>query len=141
MHGSLTRTDLIAIVRDQISQTDGSFRNLSVAAKDDYLIDTLIELGYVSHDQVAAVQPDAEATGEGVLDLMVSRGVLPALAVTQAKAAYFHAELVTLADMRLPDEVVSAIPRHVAKRYRVVPVYRDGGRGCADHQVGQFHHR
>jgi type IV pilus assembly protein PilB len=103
-----------------------------VAAKDDYLIDTLIELGYMSHDQVASVQPDAEATGEGVLDLMVSRGLLPALAVTQAKAAYFHAELVTLADMRLPDDVVSAIPRHVAKRYRVVPVYRhDGAIGVA----------
>ncbi len=34
--------------------------------------------------------------------------------------------------MRLPDEVVAAIPRHVAKRYRVVPVYRhDGAIGVA----------
>jgi type IV pilus assembly protein PilB len=103
-----------------------------VAAKDDYLIDTLIDLGYVTHDQVASVQPDAESSGEGVLDLLVTRKIIPATAVTQAKATYFNAEVVTLADMRLPDEVVAAIPRHVAKRYRVVPVYRhDGAIGVA----------
>jgi len=98
-----------------------------VAAKDDYLIDTLIELGYVTHDQVASVQPDAESSGEGVVDLLVTRNIIPAAAVTQAKATYFHAEVVVLADMRLPDDVVAAIPRHVAKRYRVVPVYRHDG--------------
>ena len=98
-----------------------------MAAKDDYLIDTLIELGYVTHEQVASVQADAEASGEGVIDLLITRNIIPAAAVTQAKATYFHAEVVVLADMRLPDEVVAAIPRHVAKRYRVVPVYRHDG--------------
>ena len=103
-----------------------------MAAKDDYLIDTLIDLGYVTHDQVASVQPDAESSGEGVIDLLVTRKIIPSTAVTQAKATYFNAEVVTLADMRLPDEVVAAIPRHVAKRYRVVPVYRhDGAIGVA----------
>ena len=98
-----------------------------MAAKDDYLIDTLIELGYVTHEQVASVQPDAEASGEGVIDLLITRNIIPAAAVTQAKATYFHAEVVVLADMRLADEVVAAVPRHVAKRYRVVPVYRHDG--------------
>ena len=98
-----------------------------MAAKDDYLIETLIDLGYVTHEQVASVQPDAETTGEGVIDLMVTRNMLPRSAVTQAKATYFHAEVVVLAEMQLPDDVVASIPRHVAKRYRVVPVYRHDG--------------
>jgi len=103
-----------------------------VAAKDDYLLDTLIDLGYVTHDQVASVQPDSETNGEGLIDLLVTRKIIPSSAVTQAKATYFHAELVHLSEMRLPDEVVAAIPRHVAKRYRVVPVYRhDGAIGVA----------
>ena len=103
-----------------------------MAAKDDYLIDTLIDLGYVTHEQVASVQPDAEASGEGVIDLLVTRNIIPRSAVTQAKATYFHAEVVVLADMNLPDDVVAAVPRHVAKRYRVVPVYRhDGAIGIA----------
>jgi len=95
-----------------------------VAAKDDYLLDTLIELGYVTHEQVEAVRPDSEASGEGIIDLLITRHVLPPNAVTQAKATYFHAEVVVLADMNLPDDVVASVPRHVAKRYRVVPVLR-----------------
>ncbi len=103
-------------------QTDE--KKQDVAAKDDYLIDTLIDLGYVTHEQVASVQPDAESSGEGVIDLLVTRKIIPASAVTQAKASYFHAEVVHLADMRIEDDVIAAIPRHVAKRYRVVPVHR-----------------
>jgi type IV pilus assembly protein PilB len=103
-----------------------------VAVKDDYLLDTLIDLGYVTHDQVTPVRADAEASGEGIVDLLVTRKVIPPTAVTQAKATYFNAEVVQLSDLRLPDEVVQAIPRHVAKRYRVVPVYRhDGAIGVA----------
>ncbi|HMJ91323.1 MAG TPA: hypothetical protein VK530_15990, partial [Candidatus Acidoferrum sp.] len=103
-----------------------------MAAKDDYLIDTLIDLGYVTHEQVASVQADAAATGEGVIDLLITRKVIPAMAVTQAKATYFNAEVVTLSETRLADEVLASIPRHVAKRYRVVPVYRhDGAIGVA----------
>lgn len=98
-----------------------------MAAKDDYLLDTLVDLAYVTPEQVASVQPDADATGEGVIDLLVQRKVLPPSAVTQAKANYFNAEVVNLSEMRLPDDVVSAIPRHIAKRYRVVPVYRHDG--------------
>ena len=87
-----------------------------MAAKDDYLIDTLIDLGYVTHQQVASVQPDAEASGEGVIDLLITRNIIPKSAVTQAKATYFHAEVVVLAEMNLPDDVVASVPRHVAKR-------------------------
>jgi general secretion pathway protein E/type IV pilus assembly protein PilB len=101
-----------------------------VAAKDDYLLDTLVELGYVTPDQVASAQADAGATGEGTVDSMVARNVIPAMAVTQAKASFFHSEVVHLNDARLPDDVVAAIPRHVAKRYRVIPVYRH------DHTIG-----
>ncbi len=101
-----------------------------MAAKDDYLIDTLVELGYVTPDQVASAQADAGATGEGTVDSLVARNVIPASAVTQAKASFFHSEVVHLHDARLPDEVVAAIPRHIAKRYRVIPVYRH------DHTIG-----
>jgi type IV pilus assembly protein PilB len=98
-----------------------------VAVKDDYLLDTLVDLAYVTPEQVASAQADAAANGEGAVDLMVSRRVIPANAVTQAKASYFNAEVVQLSDLRLTDDVVSAIPRHIAKRYRVVPVFRHDG--------------
>jgi NAD(P)-dependent dehydrogenase (short-subunit alcohol dehydrogenase family) len=46
-------------------------------------------------------------------------GCLPCPAdVTQAKAAQFGAEVVHLGTMVIPDEAISIIPRHVAKKYR-----------------------
>jgi len=95
-----------------------------VAAKDDYLLDQLVELGYVTQAHVDELRADAKSTGAGVVDLLLERKLIPAPAVTTAKAAHFGVEMVNLGEMRLADEVISAIPRHVAKRYRVVPVHR-----------------
>jgi len=94
-----------------------------VAASDDYLIDLLVDMGFISRDQVNAVQPKADETGEGVVDLLVTEKALTQGQVAQAKAAHFNAEFVNLADMRIADEVLSAIPRNVAKKYNTIPVF------------------
>jgi general secretion pathway protein E/type IV pilus assembly protein PilB len=93
-----------------------------VAAKDDFLIDTMVDMGLVTREQLDAIQADAEAAGEGLLDTMVKQSQLDAAMVTMAKATYFGVESVPLADMRLPDDVISAIPRHIAKKYNAIPV-------------------
>ena len=100
--------------------------SVGVAGKNDYLIESLIELGYLTHEQVEQVQPDALASGEGVVDLLITQKVLAPSAVLQAKASHFGAELVTLSELRLADDVIAAVPRHIAKRYRAVPVSKHG---------------
>jgi type IV pilus assembly protein PilB len=100
--------------------------NPTVAARDDYLIDQLIELGFVTHKQVAALQAEAEASGQGVVDLLIERKVVSTNDVTTAKAAHFGVEVVNLSELKLDDNVISAVPRHIAKRYRCVPIYRHG---------------
>ena len=97
-----------------------------MAAKDDYLLENLLDLGYVNHGQVEALRAEAEAAGSGVVDLMLDKKVISSAILTQAKAAHFGFEVVTLSDIRLDDELISSVPRNVAKRYRVVPVYRHG---------------
>jgi len=97
-----------------------------VAAKDDYLLDSLIEMGYVTNDQLVPIRQDADTTGEGVVDTLVSKQVITPTIVAQAKAAHFNTEFINLSDLRLADDVIAAIPRHVAKRYNVVPVRREG---------------
>jgi len=97
-----------------------------VAAKDDYLLENLIDLGYVTHGQVETARGEAEAAGSGVVDLLLDKKVINTAAVTQAKAAHFGFEVVSLGEMRLDDELISSVPRNVAKRYRVIPVYRHG---------------
>ena len=93
-----------------------------MAAKDDYLLDTLVDIGYVNQDTVASIRPEAESSGDGIVDLLISRGFIRPADVTQAKATYFNAEFVSLVDLKLPDDVISAVPRHIAKRYRAIPV-------------------
>jgi general secretion pathway protein E/type IV pilus assembly protein PilB len=93
-----------------------------VAAKDDYLIDLLVDMGHVTTEQLGPLRDEADANAEGLVDLLLSRKIITPTDVAQAKAAHFGYEFVSLSTMRLPDEVIKSVPRHVAKRYRAVPV-------------------
>jgi type IV pilus assembly protein PilB len=99
-----------------------------VAEKDDYLLDLLVDLGFTNADQVANARVEAQAAGVGVVDFLVANQVIRPADVTQAKAAQFGAEVVNLAGMKIEDEVISIIPRHVAKKYRVVPLFKSDGK-------------
>lgn len=80
-------------------------------------------MGFVTQDQVEAVRPKADETGEGVVDTLVAGKALSGAQVAQAKAAHFHAEFVQLNEMRIGDDVLASVPRNVAKKYNAVPVY------------------
>ena len=97
-----------------------------MGAKDDYLLENLIDLGYVTHGQVQALQTEAEAAGVGVVELMLERRTITGAVLAQAKAAHFGVEAINLNEMRLDDELISSVPRNIAKRYRVIPVHRHG---------------
>ncbi len=95
-----------------------------MAEKDDYLVDILVDLGFVTPDQVASARAEAKSAGVGVVDLMVANKLIRPGDVTQAKAAHFGAEVVDLAEMKIDDDVIAAVPRHIARKYRVVPVFK-----------------
>jgi len=95
-----------------------------VAARDDYLVDTLVDMGLVTEEQLGPVRQEADSTGEGVVDTLLSKKIITPGQVAQAKAAQFGVEFVNLGEMRLTDEVISAVPRHIAKKYNVVPIFR-----------------
>jgi type IV pilus assembly protein PilB len=95
-----------------------------VAEKDDYLLDMLMDLGFVTPDQVASARAEAQSAGVGAVDLLLANKVVRPADVTQAKAAHFGAEVVNLADLPIADDVIAAVPRHVARKYRVIPVFR-----------------
>ncbi|HLX71304.1 MAG TPA: ATPase, T2SS/T4P/T4SS family [Verrucomicrobiae bacterium] len=97
-----------------------------MAEKDDYLIDMLVDLGFVTGNQVQALKTEATAAGVGVVDLMVANKVIRPADVTQAKAAHFGAEVVNLNEIKIEDDVIALVPRHIAKKYRIVPVFKNG---------------
>jgi general secretion pathway protein E/type IV pilus assembly protein PilB len=81
-------------------------------------------MGQLSEEQVAPVREEAAASGEGLVHLLLERKIVRPIDVAQAKANHFGYEFINLADIRLTDDVISSVPRHVAKRYRAVPVAR-----------------
>ncbi|MBU6410566.1 MAG: Flp pilus assembly complex ATPase component TadA, partial [Verrucomicrobia bacterium] len=95
-----------------------------MAERDDYLADVLVDLGLVQAEQIAKAREEAGAAGVGVIDLLLANHVIRPEDVTQAKAAQFGAEVVQLKGLQIPDEVISIIPRHIAKKYRIVPVLK-----------------
>jgi general secretion pathway protein E/type IV pilus assembly protein PilB len=99
-----------------------------VAEKDDYLADVLVDLGVVNADQVSQTRREAASSGVGVVDLLLANKLVKPSDVTQAKAAQFGAEVIQLSGLKIPDDVISIIPRHIAKKYRVVPVFRSDGK-------------
>lgn len=98
-----------------------------MAAKDDSLIDTLLDMGLVTNEVLDPIRSEADSTGEGIVDTLVAKKLIRPLDVAQAKAAQFGAEFINLSEMRLSDDVLKSIPRHIAKRFNVVPVYKDDG--------------
>ena len=97
-----------------------------MAEKDDYLLDLLVDLGFANAGQVAKAR--AESGGVGVVDYLVANKIIRVGDVTQAKAAQFGAEVAQLAGTQIQDDVLSLIPRNVAKKYRVIPLMRSDGK-------------
>lgn len=94
-----------------------------MAAKDDYLVNDLVDLGFLTPQQVSAAQTEAADHGEGVVDTLLKKKLIRVQDVTTAKAAHFGVEMVSLPDVKITDDVLAAVPRHIAKRYKVVPVF------------------
>jgi general secretion pathway protein E/type IV pilus assembly protein PilB len=99
-----------------------------VAEKDDYLLDLLVDLGFTDAEQVAKAREESSAAGVGVVDFLVANKIIRPGDVTQAKAAQFGAEVVHLSNLKIDDEVIATVPRDVARKYRVIPVFRADGK-------------
>jgi len=95
-----------------------------VVAKDDYLVNLMVDMGQVSESQLAEAREESDAGNEGVLDILLAKKVIKPIDVAQAKAAHFGLEFINLGEIKIADDVISAVPRHIAKRYHAVPVSR-----------------
>ena len=84
-------------------------------------------MGLITSDALDTARIQADGTGQGVLDTLIANGALKSADVAQAKAATYGVEFVPLSEMRLTDDVIAAVPRHIAKRFNAVPVFRQDG--------------
>src|SRR6476469_4599258 len=79
-------------------------------------------MGVLTEAKLAPLREEASMSGESLLDLVISRKLVRPIDVAQAKAAHFGYEFVNLGELRLTDDVIASVPRHVATPYRSIPV-------------------
>ena len=97
-----------------------------MAANDEYVLGILSDLGLVSHDQIKAARALAaqDPKLKGAVPALIKLGHVTEMKVTQALANQFGMDVITLADQKIADDVIQSVPRHVAKRYKIVPVFK-----------------
>jgi len=81
-------------------------------------------MGLLMSSDIEDARAEADSTGEGVIDTLLKKGVVASSQVATAKAAQLGVEFIPLGEMKIADDALKAIPRHVAKRFNVVPVYK-----------------
>ena len=81
-----------------------------------------MNMGAVDGVQVEAARPAADAAGAGLVDTLVVQKVLNPDQVVQARAMQAGVEMINLRDVMPKDHLLKALPRHIARRYQVVPV-------------------
>ena len=90
----------------------------------------MVDLGFTSTEVVNSARVEANAAGVGVVDYLVANKAIRPGDVTQAKAAQFGAEVVHLANMKIEDDIISLVPRDLARKYRIIPLFK------VDNKVG-----
>ena len=83
-----------------------------------------MEIGLLMSSDIESARVEADATGEGVIDTLVKQGIIASSQVATAKAAQLGVEFIPLGEMKIADDAIAAVPRHVARRFNVVPVFK-----------------
>ncbi|MCS7048859.1 MAG: type II secretion system ATPase GspE [Verrucomicrobiae bacterium] len=93
-------------------------------AQDEFVIEILRDVGLVTLDQIHQAEQKAEEEKIGQVEALIKLGFITERDVTKALANQFGLEMISLTDYRVPDDVLQCIPRHIAHRYKVLPVYK-----------------
>jgi type IV pilus assembly protein PilB len=98
-----------------------------MSAPDEYVIEILRDVGLVTQDDLAGAREAAAVNGGGVVDALIAMGRCTQMDVSKALASQFGMDTINLEDYVVPEDVLSMVPRHIARRYKIVPVYKHDG--------------
>ena len=96
-----------------------------MTSNDEYVIQILIERGFLTQDQVDAAAKSMKAENETTLDVLVSGGTIGEDEVLGTGADQFGLKYCHVNADAINPEVVKKIPADIAKKYGVVPVVAD----------------
>lgn len=95
-----------------------------MAAHDEYVVEILRDLGLISHEDLLKAKDMSKADSIGIVDALLQNGSVTQRVISKALASHFGLDTIELAEYKVPDEVIQMVPRHIARRYRIIPVYK-----------------
>ncbi len=91
-------------------------------AQDEYIVEILRDVGLVSHEDILRAKEVSKGEQMGLVDALIKMGRVSPKDVSKALASQFNMDMIDLAEYRVPDDIVALVPKHVARRYKIVPV-------------------
>lgn len=93
---------------------------------EDYIIQILVELKLVSEEQVANARQAVDGLQyPDAIEALVTSKLVTKKQISSALAGQFGMDFIELAGKEIPATLIAMVPRHVAKRYKIVPVEKD----------------
>jgi len=96
-----------------------------MTSNDDYVLEILLEKEKVTPAQVQAVQQASPRLSGTVVDMLIQARVLTEEQILSVLADQFGMETISLKGVDVLPEVRSMVPVDVARRYRVIPVFKN----------------
>jgi len=97
---------------------------LVLTANDEYIVETLMGVGLINSEQAEEALEWAKKEDKDVADVLAEMGAVAKVDVLKVLANQFGMEVISLQGQDIPQEVIDLIPHEVARRYKVVPVFR-----------------
>jgi type IV pilus assembly protein PilB len=115
----LALTQLVAVGKLALAES-----HEDMPAQDEYVVEILRDVGLVTHEDILRAKDMTRTSAIGLIDALIKMGRVTEMDVTKALASQFGMDTINLAEYRVPDDVLAMVPRHIARRYKIVPVYK-----------------
>ena len=96
-----------------------------MTANDDYIVEILEGVGLITHEQGVHALASARQEDKSVTDILSTNGVVPKLDILKTLANQFGMDILSLSGMDIAQDVVDLVPGDVARRYKIMPVYKN----------------
>ena len=96
-----------------------------MTANDEYILEILESVGLINREQGRAAREAAQAEDKNVIETLSASGAVSKMDILKALANQFGMETITLTGLEIPQDVLDMVPGEVARRYKVVPVFKN----------------
>ena len=99
------------------------------AGKDKHIVEILLDVGLVKLTDVQEAQKLVETDKNlGTLDALIQMKIVTREDAIKAYATQFGMDFVKISDCNVADEVIAMVPAAVARRYKIIPLFKHEGK-------------